>query len=283
MTTPRVNTIKRGGSRFYVSPDDGAVKVPGVTSVLGMLPKDFLRYWAAKEVAQTAVDELGTVVSMTLRDPSAAVEHLKKSPDRNTRKAADIGTAAHDLFEKLARQQPVGRVAPELEPFVRHFSEYLDVVQPEYHFMEETVWSDSRGDSLAYAGSFDAFATIQGEKVWLDNKTTRSGIHAEVGLQLAAYRFADHIIREDGSRIPMPKADGGAVLHVRPEGWKLVPVRADEAAFEVFLHLREVFNYERVFKDTIVQREAFAGPADGAVATGGPKRRAPRARAGVAA
>jgi hypothetical protein len=277
VTTPKVSTIKRGGSRFYIDPDNGSVKVPGVTSVLGMLPKEFLRYWAAKEVATTAVSDPGTLVSLAFRDPEAAIDYLKKAPDRNTRKAADTGTAAHDLFEKLARDEPIGRVHPDLEPFVRHFREYLDVVQPEYNFLEETVWSDSRGPGLAYAGSFDAHATIQGENVWMDNKTTRSGIHEEVGVQLAAYRFADHIIREDGSRVPMPKADGGAVLHVRPEGWKLVPVRADEGLFEVFLHLREVFNYEREIKPTIVGREIASGPSD--VIASGPKRRTPRARA----
>ena len=125
-------------------------------------------------------------------------------------------------------------------------------------------------------GSVDAFATVQGERVWLDNKTTRSGIHEEVGIQLAAYRYADHILRPDGSRVPMPKADGGAVLHVRPEGWKLVPVRADEQLFEIFLHLREVFRYEKEIKSTIVGREVYSGPADNAPT--GPKRRTPRAR-----
>lgn len=274
MTTPKVSTIKRGGSRFYIDPDDGAVKVPGVTSVVGMLPKDFLRYWAAKEVAQTAVDNLPTVLQMILNEQSeAAVDFLKKAPDRNTRKAADTGTAAHDLFERMAKGETLGRVHPDLEPFVRHFDEYLRLVKPEYHFMEETVWSDTH----KYAGSFDAFASIDGEKVWIDNKTTRSGIHAEVGIQLAAYRYADHILRSDGSRVPMPKADGAAVLHVRPEGWKLVPVRADEKMFEIFLHLREIFDYEREVKSTIVGREAYSGPADATVT--GPKRRTPRVKA----
>jgi hypothetical protein len=283
VTTPKVNTIKRGGARFYVDPDDGAVKVPGVTSVLGMLPKEFLRYWGQKLVAEAAVAELGTVVSMTLVDPLAAVDHLKKAPDRFTRKSADIGTAAHDLFERLAKGETVGRVHPDLEPYVRHFSEFLSVVQPEYHFMEETVWSDEH----AYAGSFDAFATIQGERIWIDNKTTRSGIHEEVGVQLAAYRYADAIIRADGGRIPMPEADGGAVLHVRPEGWQLVPVRADRVLFEeVFLPLRKVFYYEKELKSTIVGRAVASGPAENAPT--GPKRRTPRAparatAAGVAA
>jgi len=272
MTTPKVNTIKRGGSRFYVSPETGA-KVPGVTSVLGMLPKEFLRYWAARTVAEEAVADLGAVVSIAMRDPSAAIDYLKRAPDRTTRKAADIGTAAHDLFETLAKGEKVGRVHPDLEPYVRHFNEFLDVAQPEYHFMEETVWSDE----FAYAGSFDAFATISGERIWIDNKTTRSGIHEEVGLQLAAYRFADNILRPDGSRVPMPKADGGAVLHIRPEGWKLVPVRADRVLFdEVFLPLRAVFTYEKEIKSTIVGDAVFAGPAENAPT--GPKRRTPRTR-----
>lgn len=273
MTTPKVSTIKRGGARFYVDPDDGKIKVPGVTSIIGMLPKEFLRYWAAKEVAQTAVDSLPTVLQMILNDQAdAAVDFLKKSPDRNTRKAADTGTAAHDLFERMSKGETVGRVHPDLEPFVRHFDEFLTVAKPEYHFLEETVWSDKHD----YAGSFDAFATIGGERLWIDNKTTRSGIHEEVGIQLAAYRFADSIIRADGGRVPMPTADGGAVLHVRPEGWKLVPVRCDEALFEVFLHLREVFKYEKEIKGTIVGREVFSGPAEDAPT--GPKRRTPRAR-----
>ena len=277
MTTPKVSTIKRGGARFYVNPDDGAVKVPGVTSILGMLPKDFLRYWAAKEVATTAVEQLATVVQMVLNNPtdnSAAIDFLKKAPDRNTRKAADTGTAAHDLFERMAKGETVGRVHPDLEPFVRHFDEFLTLKQPEFHFLEETVWSDTH----QYAGSFDWYATIDGERIWGDNKTTRSGIHAEVGVQLAAYRFADHIIREDGGRIPVPEADGGAVMHVRPEGWQLVPVRADRELFdEVFLHLREIFKYEKEIKPTIVGRAVASGPADNAPT--GPKRRTPKARA----
>lgn len=271
MTTPKVNTIKREGSRLYVEPETGE-KVPGVTSVIGMLPKDFLRYWAAKEVATTAVEELGTLVSMVLRDPSAAIDHLKKAPDRNTRKAADTGTAAHDLFERMSRGETLGRVHPDLEPFVNHFDDFLTTVKPEYHHMEETVWSDTH----KYAGSFDAFATIDGQRVWVDNKTTRSGIHAEVGIQLAAYRFADHILRPDGSRVPMPKADGGVVLHVRPEGWQLVPVRADEEMFDMFLTLRKVFHFEKEVKKTIIGSAAYFGPSDGS----GPvtRRRAPRAR-----
>lgn len=275
MTTPKVNTIKRSGSRFYVEPDSGE-KVPGVTSVLGMLPKEFLRYWAAKVVAQTAVDDLPAVVQIALRDPADAVDYLKRAPDRNTGKAADMGTEAHALFERMAKGEPAGRIHPDLAPFHRHIGEFLDTVQPRFLMLEETVWSDTH----RYAGSFDWLAEIEGELVWGDTKTTRSGIHEEVGVQLAAYSNADHIIRPDGSRVPMPKSDKGAVFHVRPDGWKLVPVRADRVLFdEVFLPLRKVFEWEKALKSTVVGDPIAEGPAEGRVAATGPKRRAPRVAA----
>lgn len=247
MTAPKVNTIRRGSSRFYVHPET-ADKVPGVTSVVGMLPKDFLKFWAAKVVAELAVESLGEVVGIALRDPAAAVDFLKRAPQRTTGKAADVGTDVHDLFERMAKGEVVGRVHPDLKPYVEHFQSFLDEFQPEFLFLEETVWSDKH----RYAGSFDAIATVGGETVVLDWKTTRSGIHEEVALQLSAYRFADYLVRPDGSRVPMPKLDGGAVLHVRPEGKSFVPVKCDAEVFEYFLHLREVFEWDKGVKSTVI-------------------------------
>lgn len=238
MTTPKVNTIKRGDSRLYVHPED-ARKVPGVTSVVSMLPKPFLTRWAAKSVAEYAVDNLGAVVGLALNDTGGAVDLLKGAPWRDTRKAAETGTAVHELFERIGNGENVGRVHPDLRPYVDHFDAFLKEFSPTFLFQEETVWSDTH----AYAGSFDALAEIEGQKVWVDFKTTRSGVHAEVALQLAAYANADFILRSDGSRVPLPKADQGVVLHVRPEGWSLVPVHIGPEVFEMFVHLRQVFEW----------------------------------------
>lgn len=268
MTSPKVNTISRSGSRFYVHPET-ADKVPGVTSVVGMLPKDFLKFWAAKLVAETAVDSLGEVVSIAMRDREAAIDYLKRAPSRNTGKAANVGTDVHDLFERMAKGEDVGRVHPDLRPYVDHFEEFLTEFEPEFVFLEETVWSEKH----RYAGSFDAIMTIGGETVVGDWKTTRSGVHEEVALQLSAYRYADYLVRPDGGTIPMPKLDGGAVLHVRPEGWKLVPVKCDEEIFEFFLHLREVFEWEKGEKSKVIGEPLNAG------ATPTRKRATPRRKA----
>lgn len=280
MTTPKVSTIRRSGSRYYVHPETGE-KVPGVTSVLNMLPKGFLKYWAAKKVAETAVADLQALTLLAERDKDGAIDYLKRAPDRDTRHAADTGTDAHDYFERMAKGEEITEavlIAEEKEhvlPFVAHYQDFLDTVQPEFVFMEETVWSDKH----LYAGSFDAFMVIDGENAWTDNKTTRSGVHEEVGLQLAAYRHADNIIRRDGSRVPMPKADGGVVVHVRPEGWKVVPVKCGPEEFDYFLHLRKVFEYETGHKKSIIGDPLYEG---GKVVDTGPRHNVPRARRGAA-
>lgn len=249
-----VQTIKRAGARFYVDPADGEKKVPGVTSVLGMLPKGFLTFWASKLVAETAVDDLGSVVSIAMRDRDAAVDFLKRAPTRTTAKAADTGSTAHDLFERLARGERVGRVHPDMAQYARHFAAFLDEQQPEFLHLEETIWSDQYG----YAGSFDAIARIDGETVILDWKTTRSGVHEDVALQLKAYSRADRmILAASGESIPVPAVDAAAVLHVRPEGAKLVPVDCSDDLFDVFTALLTVFQWDTVRKKSAIGRPVW--------------------------
>lgn len=273
MTNPKIATIKRQDSRFYVNPDDATVKVPGVTSVLNMYSKPFLQFWAAKMVAEHAVDNIPSVLGLMLNgDRQGAVDLLKGAPRRNTGQAADTGTAAHEAFERMAKGQGPGRITPDIQPFVDHFQRFLDDRQPEYVYQEETVWSEEH----AYAGSFDAYFILDGKRYWVDNKTTRSGVHEEVGLQLAAYRYSDYIIRADGTRVPTPAGDAACVVHVRPEGLKVVEVKADEEMFERFLDLRRLFDYDKNVKSTVIGDEMYTTYGED-VATG-PKRRTPRAR-----
>ncbi len=253
MTTPRINTIKRGGSRLYVHPDT-AEKVPGVTSVLNMLPKPFLRYWAAKVVAESAVENIGEVVGIAMRDKRAAIDFLKRSPDRDTAQAADAGTDVHELFERMARGETLGRVHPTLLPYVDIFRGFEAQFQPEFLHLEETVWSETHG----YAGSLDFIARIKDPDtkdvltVVGDWKTTRSGVHAEVAIQETAYAKADYIIRPDGSQVEIPALDTGIVVHARPEGGAVVPALINDRLFEIFLALKEVWEWDREISNTVI-------------------------------
>ena len=234
MTTPKVKTFQAKGSRFYVHPETNE-SVPGVTSILNTLPKPFLQYWSAKVVAEYAVDN---VEQWRFLDYKAAVDLLKGAPRRYTSGRADIGSEAHDAFEKIGNGDDPGPIRVEVQPYVDQFNKFLDDFQPEFIGQELTVWSEEH----RYAGSTDAFLRIQGEPIVIDYKTSKS-VYAETALQLAAYRYADHVIDQYGTTSPIPTLNGGAVLHVREDGYDLVPMKCDEEVFEIFLGLRN-FSFE---------------------------------------
>jgi hypothetical protein len=208
--------------------------------------------------AETAVENLGSIVSIAMNDPKGAIDYLKRAPDRFTANSADMGTEVHDLYERLAKGEDVNvrRLHPDLKVYFEHFQEFKKEFEPEFLYLEETIWSEAH----EYAGSFDFIAWIndpdtEGGRVLVigDWKTTRSGVHEEVALQLAAYRHADYILRPDGEEIPLPEEISvGVVMHARPEGWQLVPCRIDEEVYEVFQTLRKVYTWDKETQKTVL-------------------------------
>lgn len=263
-----VNTVKRGGSRFYVNPDRPNVSVPGVTSIIGMLPKPFLQQWSAKMAAELAVDSIDILPDMISRDRDGAVAYVKGAAYRYTNTRAKVGSEAHDLFERMIRGERITRAKPDLEPYRRHFQEFLDAVQPKLISAEDVVWSDTH----SYAGSSDAILEVllddrnrpsmAGQPVTLitDWKTSKD-LHAEVALQLSAYANADRLIDTDGRSGAMPEIHGGAALHITEDGWEFRPVNIGPEVFEVFCALRRVFEWDRDGQRDVLGK-AIASKAD---------------------
>lgn len=264
----RVNTIKRGGSRFYVEPDSG-VKAPGVTSIVAMLPKPFLVYWAAKMAAEFATDNFEPIHAIVANDRQAAIDMIKGAHTRYTKSRSNLGTAAHDMFERLIRGEQVRRVGMDLEPYRRHFCEFLDACQPELISAEDVMWSDTHN----YAGSSDAILRVEDADgtpviVMADWKTSKD-TYPDVALQLSAYGHADRIINADGTSTPMPVIEAGAVLHVTAERWALKPVKIDAEVFDYFLALRRVFDWDREISKTVIGKPIASG---GSLVTGTERR-----------
>ena len=252
MTQPKTLTERAGGSRWYIHPDTGE-RVPGVTSILNQLPKPFLKPWGEKLVAQEAVKNLPYVQGIVSNSgEDAAVDFLKGAAYRYTRKASNLGSAAHSIFEALATGQPVGTVTDDVKPFVRQFQNFLDTVQPEFLLNEESVWSDTH----SYGGSFDSIAKIDGQTVVMDYKTSKDA-HGETALQLAAYAHADYVLKAGLHRAELPKVDRGVILHIsnaNPNKWALYEVPIDGAVFGYFLALREVFKW------SLIERKILGKP-----------------------
>ncbi|MEW1550962.1 hypothetical protein [Streptomyces tsukubensis] len=268
----KVSTIQRGNSRFYVNQETKET-VPGVTTVVGMLPKPFLVSWAAKMAAESAVDNLPAVTAIAESDPDGAIDFIKGAHWRYTKTRKEIGSDAHDMFERMIRGESVSTdyMPDVMKPYHSHFAEFLDVVQPELIRAEDVAWSDEH----KYAGSFDALLRIKDETgasatVVVDWKTGKS-TYPEVALQMAAYGFADRLIDPDGNTIPMPHVDAAAVLHVTEDQWAFKPVRFDAEVYSYFLRLREVFDWDREVSKTVIGKP-FAKGGSKRITTGTQRR-----------
>jgi hypothetical protein len=256
-----IKTTEGKGPRFYFDTDNPAVKLPGVTSIVGMLPKPFLTFWAAKMAAELAVDSIEFIQQMVDRGGRAgAVQYVSGASRRYTKERSDIGSEAHDMFERMIRGERVGYVSRDMDPYKRHFAEFLDAVQPELVRAEDVAWSDTH----QYAGSFDGILRLRldengkpapdGEPAlviadWKTGKNT----YPDVALQMSAYAHADKVIAPDGTEEPMPDFDGAVVLHITPDVCAFKPVRIDKAdVFAQFLHLRETFEWDRRVSKTVL-------------------------------
>ncbi|MFF7361068.1 hypothetical protein [Streptomyces sp. NPDC008125] len=271
---PKVQTVFRGGNRLYVHPTDRERVYPGVTSILGQLAKqNFLAPWQAKLTAELALDSIDFVRDMADRGGrDSAVDYLKGAARRYTKIRADIGSEAHDMFERMIRgegglsdRRADGqfrvRVSSDMEPYREHFAQFLEAVNPEFVRAEDVAWSDT----YQYAGSFDVWLYV-----WLDESGTptpdRSGTrhlimgdwktgkstYPDVALQLAAYQRADYVLDADGNREPMPQFDGAAVLHITDEDWAFKPVVTDDEVFAQFLRLRGTFEWDRELSRKVI-------------------------------
>jgi hypothetical protein len=237
------------GHAYYL---DGE-KLPGVTTILGDgLAKPALINWAAKTVAGYAIDNWAELAE---QKPSERLKILEKAhyADRDT--AGKRGTEVHRLADKLTRGEEV-IVPDELAGHVESYVKFLDDFDVDPILVEAPVvnyrWK--------YAGTMDLGARLRGLGLQaLDVKTARSGVFPDNALQLAGYRFCDQFLDEQaGEMRDMPEFDGAAVVHVRADGYSLVPVQAGPAEHRFFLYCRELWRWQNEHSKTIVGEEIAA-------------------------
>lgn len=210
-------------------------KYPSVTTIIGVLDKPALMYWAAKAVAEAAVFLPDEWIPIARRDQQAAVDHLKSSPWRDRDRGANLGSALHKAIECETLGLPMPTMDEPCTQMLDQYQRWAAKFRPTWELSEATVWSPSGG----YAGTTDGVVVIGGKRYIVDLKTTKPGrqghgIYPEVALQLAAYRYAEWIILPDGSKLPMPQVDGALAIWVRPDTCRALHVTADERAFSAF-------------------------------------------------
>lgn len=260
-----------------------------VTTILNVIDKPGLIYWSASETAAAAVRTQATWQAM-MRDQgeAEAIDWLSKARFRaGTGKlsAAARGSVVHAVCEEYALtgarpdearvEQLVQSEGPklsgeqvkteawEVNGFVDTFDVWLQRFQPSYQAAEVTVYSPR----YEYAGTADAFMTIDGVRFLADYKTAKSYDNQgkptkpyaeQVGLQLAAYRYAEMAAvwrprryeerksrwyllspAEREAAVPVPEVDFGLVIHITQERTEAWPIDCGEAAHRAFLFTME--------------------------------------------
>jgi hypothetical protein len=228
--TRRVNRGK--GHSYYL---DGQ-PVPGITTVLNAYPKPALIQWAANEAAQLVLDQWDDLTAMS---PSQRYNAVRNSRYASSDEGKVRGTDVHKLVERHLSGEEIA-VPEHLAGFVDAYEQFLDDWQVAELIVERPFYSRR----CQYAGTPDLVAKLNDGQTWLlDWKTTAKGVFPENVLQLAAARFADFTLDDNGVELPLPKIDATGIVWLRADGYDLVPVEANEQAFRVFLYVKQLHDF----------------------------------------
>lgn len=209
-------------------------KVDGVTTLINKgFPKAGLINWAAETVAAKAVDEWD---ELALLPVSERLKALGKAHNAVRNAAGVRGTRVHTLAHRLTLGETV-EVPAELDGHVTACVRFLDDWDAQPILTERPVFSREH----SYAGSPDLVATLRDGKTWLlDWKTNQKGPYGDMAFQLAAYRYAEFYLDDDGLAQDMPEIDEAGVVWLREDGYDLFPFEAGPAQFRTYLYIAEV-------------------------------------------
>lgn len=254
MSGPRNATTTTSG-RTYEWPPTGEVFDSVTTIISGGTPTGWgLKKWLKSVNVRFAVENPDLWMPLAKRDPQGAIDYIIGEGDRFRDNAAVRGTDVHDWAEKIVLGTAVGEPPEHLKGYVDQFARFLQEWKPEYELTEATVYNRTHG----YAGTLDWIARIDGFGLVLgDIKTKADGktIYGDIGLQLAAYAFAEFIGLPDGTEAPMPKIDTTLALVIRPSSYDLIPVKVDEDVFRDFLYVQQVRRFSEQTAKTLLGRK----------------------------
>jgi hypothetical protein len=193
-------------------------RVPGVTTILGVLNKPALMHWAWK---------LGT----------QGIDYRAFRDDK-----ADIGTLAHAMIldHNRGRQTDTSGFTPaQVDMAENSFLKYLDwekafTVDPV--LVEEPLVSEE----FRFGGTMDNYCMLNGEPTLVDYKTGK-GIYTEYFYQVAAYK---QILLEHG--YPVTKIMILRIGRDEMEGFEVREIINTVPYFEVFRLCRQLYDAQKL-------------------------------------
>lgn len=272
-----IRRVNAGSGHWY---KDGNVKYDGVTTLIkNGRPNPALIGWAARETAEYVADNLDIVNALAETGRAPLVGALSKIHTAVLHAAGRRGTKVHAAAEALAKDLEI-EYDDDIAGHVEAYIMFLDQWQVQPVLVEAVCCSRT----FAYMGTTDLVADVvtAGDigldiAPWLtepipagtalraifDPKTNRTGVWPDAAYQLAAYRYADVYVDDDGVEQPMASLgiEFAAVVHVRADGYDVVPMNAGPQTFETFQYLatsaRRIGDDKRLVGGAVVPKSSY--------------------------
>lgn len=218
---------------------------PGVTGILKVLDKSGpLMAWAARNTAEAAVSLASDLVDSEDRlypalnrlidsvGPEGAIKALTARSSWKRDEAANLGSAVHDMADKMIRGETLGTMSEDVRKRVNSYTAWWQASGWTLRLSEAAVVDPDHG----YGGTFDLLARDRDGATVLADIKTGKGVYAETALQLAAYGMAQ-LVAPFGSPVayPMPLIDRYVVLHVTLEGVREIEMSVGGLEEDAFL------------------------------------------------
>lgn len=210
----------------------GGLKVDGVTSVLNVLNKPALMYWAVNMTIEYFKNTLKPNVKYDELQIQAMLNAGKTSHRVKKDAAADFGTMAHDWIEKhIKGEKPAPFTNAILKNSIDKFLKWETDNKVIFHEVEKMIYSKKHN----YAGKFDFLCEIDG-KLWIGDIKTSSGIWDEYLFQTAAYRQA--YVEETGAKIA-----GELIVRIGKDGDEVEIKKSTDPSVTPYFINRNAFNH----------------------------------------
>lgn len=272
-------------------PEQDDLRLWSVTTIIGVLDKPALLYWASEQAALAAVAQADYLPQRIEAEGRAGVvkslRDARFQKPKDGRTAADLGTAVHAAIEEYAITGKLPSVDAEVQPYLDSFDVWAQRFQPAYDAAEFTVYSPTYG----YAGTCDGVFTVDGVRFIVDYKSSAKSfdargnpatVYPEIALQLAGYRYAEFAAAwrprryeqfrrryyllgpgEIASQVPVPTVDAGLGVKITPAHTTAYPVRCDEAVHTAFLYVLEAARWQfEMSKGVIGEALVSDGPGE---------------------
>ena len=229
----------------------GGELLTGVTTILAVRQKDFLKWWTVKLMYETLLPRLKDVQGIDQNKWDEILTEAKKAHTVKSKEALVSGKLAHDWIEHYIGEKLGTMKIQEMpddekaQQSIKQFLEWENKNEVEWLYSELPVCDPIN----KYAGTLDFIAKING-KITLGDFKTSSMISEDYYLQTAAYQnCVEPLIYGD------EKIEQRAILRIPKDGkefeYQVVPTPY-EFDRDTFLHLREVhrwnINYENNIK-----------------------------------